>query len=73
MDFFFTCLELESSKLEFLAGKFFLKMELEFSKLDKILDCLKEANFKFNKDPSTEKKKPYSYKEKQEQYQKLLY
>ena len=30
-------------------------------KLDKILDCLKEAELKFSKDPSTEKKKPYSY------------
>ena len=30
-------------------------------KLDKILDCLKEAELKFNKDHSTEKKKPYSY------------
>ena len=30
-------------------------------KLDKILDCLKEAELKFSKDPSTEKKKLYSY------------
>ena len=30
-------------------------------KLDKILDCLKEVELKFSKDPSTEKKKPYSY------------
>ena len=25
------------------------------------MDCLKEAELKFSKDPSTEKKKPYSY------------
>ena len=30
-------------------------------KLDKILDCLKEVELKFSKDPSTEKKKPYLY------------
>ena len=30
-------------------------------KLDKILDCLKEAELKFSKNPNTEKKKPYSY------------
>ena len=30
-------------------------------KLDKLLDCLKEAEFKFSKDLSTKKKKLYSY------------
>ena len=32
-------------------------------KLEKILDCLKEAKLKFNKDPNPNiaKKKPYSY------------
>ena len=30
-------------------------------KLDKILDCLKEAELKFSKNPNTEKKKLYSY------------
>ena len=35
-------------------------------KLDKILDCLKEAELKFSKDPSTEKKKPYSYLRKED-------
>ena len=35
-------------------------------KLDKILDCLKEAELKFSKDPSTEKKKLYSYLRKED-------
>ena len=35
-------------------------------KLDKILDCLKEAELKFSKDPSIEKKKSYSYLRKED-------
>ena len=35
-------------------------------KLDKILDCLKEVELKFSMDPSTEKKKPYSYLSKED-------
>ena len=35
-------------------------------KLDKILDCLKEAKLKFSKDPSIEKKKSYSYLRKED-------
>ena len=35
-------------------------------KLDKIFDCLKEAELKFSKDSSTEKKKLYSYLRKED-------
>ena len=35
-------------------------------KLDKIFDCLKEAELKFSMDPSTEKKKPYLYLSKED-------